>query len=124
MTVSCLREKMFQAYTFNKIIIILAVPVVTEAFVVAVADAAITSGTLGLLDGPHHPGGEGGAHEGRLPPARRLVLGDAVVDDGVGDGLVGAHPVTHLAPSLPLVLGLKLDTRPLDPEPDEDDMDS
>ena len=93
-------------------------PVIAVVFTVTVADAAVAPGTLGLLDGAHHPGGEGGAHQRGLPPARRLVLRDAVVDDGVGDGLVGAHPVTHLAPPLPLVLGLKFDPRPLDPEPD------
>ena len=97
-----------------------AAPVIAEGFVVAVADAAVTSRTLGLLDGAHHPRGEGRAHQGRLPPARGLVLRETVVDDGVRDGLVGAHPVTHLAPSLPLMLSLELDSRPLDPKPDDD----
>ena len=104
-------------------------PVITEVFIVAVADAAITARSLGLLDCPHHSRREGRAHQWRLPPARRLVLREAVVDDGVGDGLVGAHPVTHIAPPLPLVLGFKLDPRSLDPEPkdvrfdDNNDMD-
>ena len=97
-----------------------AAPVIAEGFVVAVADAAVTSRTLGLLDGSHHPRGEGRSHQGRLPPSRGLVLRKAVVDDGVRDGLVGAHPVAHLAPPLPLVLSLELYARPLDPEPDDD----
>ena len=94
-------------------------PVIAEVFIITVADSSVASGTLGLLDRPHHPRGEGRTHEGRLPPARSLVLRKTVVDDGVGDGLVGAHPVPHLAPPLPLMLGLELDPRALDPEPEE-----
>ena len=51
-----------------------------------------------------------------------LVLGQAVVYDRVEDGLVGAHPVVHLAPPLPLVLRLELDAGALDPEPDQSDL--
>ena len=51
-----------------------------------------------------------------------LVLWQTVVYDGVEDGLVGAHPVVHLAPPLPLVLRLELDAGALDPEPDQSDL--
>ena len=33
----------------------IAAPVIAEGFVVAIADATVTSRSLGLLDCPHHP---------------------------------------------------------------------
>ena len=47
-------------------------PVIAEVLVVAVADAAVAAGRLGLLHGPDHARGEGWAHQGGLPPARGL----------------------------------------------------
>ena len=50
-------------------------PVIAEVLVVAVADAAVAAGRLGLLHCPDHPRGEGGAHQGGLPPTRGLQQG-------------------------------------------------
>ena len=94
------------------------VPIVAEVLIVAVADSAIAAWRPGLLDSPHHSGGESGSHQRFLPPAGGLVLRKTVEDDGVEDGVVGADPVADVRPVLPLVLGLVLDPAALDAEPD------
>ena len=90
--------------------IIRIIPVIAEVFIITVAHSSVTSWRLGFLHCTHHARAEGWSHQSFLPPVGRLVLRNTIIDDSVEDGLVGADPVVNIAPPLPLMLGLELDS--------------